>query len=94
MGFRKWTEAYLSPGNKLAKFRNSLQDYKLCKAYGRMLSKKITATKLRKVVSTTVRENRSDLMEDLTDHMNHLSTIADKYYVTKKTRDKALGMSK
>lgn len=57
-------------------------------------SKKITATKLRKAVSTTVREYRPDLREDLADHMNHLPSTADKYYVMKKTRDKAIGISK
>ncbi|CAG2227839.1 unnamed protein product [Mytilus edulis] len=55
--------------------------------------KKLTATKLRKSVSTSIRESHPELREKLADHMNHLATTADKYYVMKSTRDKALEMS-
>lgn len=83
---------FITWSNKSDELPGQLKNFrgmeKLC---GRVIQKKINATRLRK--DTAVRESRPDFRESLAEHMSHIPTTADKYYHLKQKRDSALIMS-
>jgi len=56
-------------------------------------NKKITATRMRKAISTSVRTEHPESREMLAAHMNHLPGTADRYYALQNRRKNAVTMS-
>ena len=56
-------------------------------------TKKITATRMRKAISTAVRTEHPQSREMLAAHMNHLPGTADRYYALQNRRRNALTMT-
>jgi len=55
--------------------------------------KKITATRMRKAISTAVRTSHPSSREMLASHMNHLPGTGDRYYALQNKRKNALSMT-
>lgn len=55
--------------------------------------KKVTATRMRKAISTAVRTSHPSSREMLASHMNHLPGTADRYYALQNRRKNALSMT-